>query len=92
MNAMIRSFPFLQVYEPVEEGSYIKMIDMVSGHGGQIQVIIQFLFRRIWLAISLMGNVIKVTSMQSSYHEQKWMNHFYFNKMILEFLFSLYNF
>ncbi|KAF7816136.1 6-phosphofructo-2-kinase/fructose-2,6-bisphosphatase isoform X1 [Senna tora] len=26
------------VYEPVEEGSYIKMIDMVSGHGGQIQV------------------------------------------------------
>ncbi|KAF7833784.1 6-phosphofructo-2-kinase/fructose-2,6-bisphosphatase isoform X1 [Senna tora] len=28
----------LNVYEPVEEGSYIKMIDMVSGHGGQIQV------------------------------------------------------
>jgi len=28
----------LQAYEPVEEGSYIKMIDMVSGHGGQIQV------------------------------------------------------
>lgn len=27
-----------QVYEPVEEGSYIKMIDMVSGQGGQIQV------------------------------------------------------
>ncbi|XP_061958847.1 6-phosphofructo-2-kinase/fructose-2,6-bisphosphatase-like isoform X2 [Populus nigra] len=27
-----------KVYEPVEEGSYIKMIDMVSGHGGQIQV------------------------------------------------------
>ncbi|KAM0995935.1 hypothetical protein ACFX13_006061 [Malus domestica] len=26
------------VYEPVEEGSYIKMIDMVSGHGGQLQV------------------------------------------------------
>ncbi|KAL8136657.1 hypothetical protein V2J09_002658 [Rumex salicifolius] len=25
-------------YEPVEEGSYIKMIDMVSGNGGQIQV------------------------------------------------------
>ncbi|XP_004500284.1 6-phosphofructo-2-kinase/fructose-2,6-bisphosphatase-like isoform X1 [Cicer arietinum] len=25
-------------YEPVGEGSYIKMIDMVSGHGGQIQV------------------------------------------------------
>ncbi|XP_068644209.1 6-phosphofructo-2-kinase/fructose-2,6-bisphosphatase-like [Aristolochia californica] len=25
-------------YEPVEEGSYIKMIDMVSGQGGQIQV------------------------------------------------------
>ncbi|KAI3450320.1 hypothetical protein Pfo_006985 [Paulownia fortunei] len=25
-------------YEPVEEGSYIKMIDMVRGHGGQIQV------------------------------------------------------
>ncbi|KAG6678033.1 hypothetical protein I3842_14G059700 [Carya illinoinensis] len=27
-----------KVYEPVEEGSYIKMIDTVSGHGGQIQV------------------------------------------------------
>ncbi|XP_022729168.1 6-phosphofructo-2-kinase/fructose-2,6-bisphosphatase-like isoform X2 [Durio zibethinus] len=27
-----------RVYEPVEEGSYIKMIDMASGHGGQIQV------------------------------------------------------
>ncbi|XP_042416116.1 6-phosphofructo-2-kinase/fructose-2,6-bisphosphatase-like [Zingiber officinale] len=27
-----------KVYEPVEEGSYIKMIDMTSGQGGQIQV------------------------------------------------------
>lgn len=27
-----------KVYEPVEEGSYIKMIDMVGGHGGIIQV------------------------------------------------------
>ncbi|KAK8467122.1 hypothetical protein PHAVU_008G259400 [Phaseolus vulgaris] len=27
-----------KVYETVEEGSYIKMIDMASGHGGQIQV------------------------------------------------------
>ncbi|XP_052185100.1 6-phosphofructo-2-kinase/fructose-2,6-bisphosphatase-like isoform X1 [Diospyros lotus] len=27
-----------KVYEPVEEGSYIKMIDTVSGPGGQIQV------------------------------------------------------
>uniref|UniRef100_A0A803M823 CBM20 domain-containing protein n=1 Tax=Chenopodium quinoa TaxID=63459 RepID=A0A803M823_CHEQI len=27
-----------KVYEPVEEGSYIKMIDTVSGRGGQIQV------------------------------------------------------
>ncbi|KAH1262978.1 6-phosphofructo-2-kinase/fructose-2,6-bisphosphatase [Glycine max] len=27
-----------RVYETVEEGSYIKMIDMASGHGGQIQV------------------------------------------------------
>ncbi|KAJ4979673.1 hypothetical protein NE237_010453 [Protea cynaroides] len=27
-----------KVYEPVEEGSYIKMIDMASGHGGQIEV------------------------------------------------------
>ncbi|XP_058198819.1 6-phosphofructo-2-kinase/fructose-2,6-bisphosphatase isoform X2 [Rhododendron vialii] len=27
-----------KVYEPVQEGSYIKMIDMVSGQGGQIQV------------------------------------------------------
>lgn len=31
-------FSCYQIYEPVEEGSYIKMIDMVSGHGGQIQV------------------------------------------------------
>ncbi|KAH7420645.1 hypothetical protein KP509_13G015600 [Ceratopteris richardii] len=27
-----------KVYEPVEEGSYIKMIDMASGQGGQLQV------------------------------------------------------
>ncbi|KAM0931277.1 hypothetical protein ACQ4PT_000348 [Festuca glaucescens] len=27
-----------KVYEPVEEGSYIKMIDMVSGNGGQLQI------------------------------------------------------
>ncbi|XP_057483852.1 6-phosphofructo-2-kinase/fructose-2,6-bisphosphatase-like isoform X1 [Actinidia eriantha] len=27
-----------KIYEPVEEGSYIKMIDMVKGQGGQIQV------------------------------------------------------
>ncbi|KAL0910837.1 hypothetical protein M5K25_018930 [Dendrobium thyrsiflorum] len=27
-----------KVYEPVEEGSYIKMIDMARGNGGQIQV------------------------------------------------------
>ncbi|KAM0826900.1 hypothetical protein ACQ4PT_068548 [Festuca glaucescens] len=30
--------PHLLVYEPVEEGSYIKMIDMVKGEGGQLQV------------------------------------------------------
>jgi hypothetical protein len=29
----------LQVYEPVTEGSYIKMIDMVSGEGGHMQVL-----------------------------------------------------
>ncbi|GJM94704.1 hypothetical protein PR202_ga11376 [Eleusine coracana subsp. coracana] len=28
-----------KVYEPVGEGSYIKMIDMVKGQGGQLQVI-----------------------------------------------------
>lgn len=27
-----------KIYEPVEEGSYIKMIDMVTGRGGQLQV------------------------------------------------------
>jgi 6-phosphofructo-2-kinase/fructose-2,6-biphosphatase len=27
-----------KVYEPVEEGSYIKMVDMVSGKGGQLQI------------------------------------------------------
>ncbi|KAI3461661.1 hypothetical protein Pfo_018324 [Paulownia fortunei] len=34
----VRLENYEKVYEPVEEGSYIKMIDMVSGHGGQIQV------------------------------------------------------
>lgn len=29
---------YYQIYETVAEGSYIKMIDKVSGHGGQIQV------------------------------------------------------
>ncbi|KAL6577146.1 hypothetical protein OROMI_011422 [Orobanche minor] len=33
----VRLENYEKVYEPVEEGSYIKMIDMVSGHGGQIQ-------------------------------------------------------
>ncbi|CAA6656893.1 unnamed protein product [Spirodela intermedia] len=33
-----RLYYYEKAYEPVEEGSYIKMIDMVSGHGGQIQV------------------------------------------------------
>ena len=37
----------LQVYEPVQEGSYIKMIDMVKGEGGQLQVI-----KMILLAVS----------------------------------------
>lgn len=37
----------MQVYEPVEEGSYIKMIDMVKGEGGQLQVT-----KMILLAIS----------------------------------------
>ena len=35
---MSHNLKSLQVYEPVEEGSYIKMIDMVSGNGGQLQV------------------------------------------------------
>ncbi|KAG6382631.1 hypothetical protein SASPL_157697 [Salvia splendens] len=34
----VRLENYEKVYEPVEEGSYIKMIDMVSGNGGQIQV------------------------------------------------------
>ncbi|EYU45715.1 hypothetical protein MIMGU_mgv1a001851mg [Erythranthe guttata] len=34
----VRLENYEKFYEPVEEGSYIKMIDMVSGHGGQIQV------------------------------------------------------
>ncbi|KAK8596531.1 hypothetical protein V6N13_001152 [Hibiscus sabdariffa] len=34
----IRLANYEKVYEPVDEGSYIKMIDMASGHGGQIQV------------------------------------------------------
>ncbi|XP_078446915.1 fructose-2,6-bisphosphatase isoform X2 [Wolffia australiana] len=35
-RARLRNYE--KAYEPVEEGSYIKMIDMVSGHGGQIQI------------------------------------------------------
>ncbi|KAJ1699034.1 hypothetical protein LUZ63_007546 [Rhynchospora breviuscula] len=27
-----------KAYEPVEEGSYVKMIDMVTGHGGRLEV------------------------------------------------------
>jgi hypothetical protein len=46
MNLMQTSHEFLmqfftnlmQVHEPVTEGSYIKMIDMVSDQGGQMQV------------------------------------------------------
>jgi len=46
MNLMQTSHEFLmqfftnlmQIYEPVTEGSYIKMIDMVSDQGGQMQV------------------------------------------------------
>ncbi|XP_059593494.1 6-phosphofructo-2-kinase/fructose-2,6-bisphosphatase isoform X2 [Vitis vinifera] len=34
----IRLANYEKVYEPVEEGSYIKMIDMVGGQDGQIQV------------------------------------------------------
>jgi hypothetical protein len=38
-NIILNQLEFLlQVYEPVEEGSYIKMIDMVKGEGGQLQV------------------------------------------------------
>ncbi|CAK9227393.1 unnamed protein product [Sphagnum troendelagicum] len=33
-----RLLNYEKMYEPVTEGSYIKMIDMVSGQGGQIQV------------------------------------------------------
>ena len=45
---------YYQVYEPVEEGSYIKMIDMVSGHGGQIQVSTNFT-SFIWWTAPLYG-------------------------------------
>jgi hypothetical protein len=46
MNLMQTSHEFLmqffmnltQIYEPVAEGPYIKMIDMVSDQGGQMQV------------------------------------------------------
>jgi hypothetical protein len=46
MNLMQTSHEFLmqffmnlmQIYEPVTEGSYIKMIDMVRDQGGQMQV------------------------------------------------------
>ena len=30
--------PAWQAYEPVTEGSYIKLVNMVSGHSGQMQV------------------------------------------------------
>ncbi|RLN30511.1 6-phosphofructo-2-kinase/fructose-2,6-bisphosphatase [Panicum miliaceum] len=35
---MERLMNYEKVYEPVGEGSYIKMIDMVKGQGGQLQV------------------------------------------------------
>jgi 6-phosphofructo-2-kinase/fructose-2,6-biphosphatase len=46
MNLMQTSHEFfmqffmnlMQIYEPVTEGCYIKMIDMVSDQGGQMQV------------------------------------------------------
>jgi hypothetical protein len=46
MNLMQTSREFLmqffmnlmQIYEPVTEGSYVKMIDMVGDQGGQMQV------------------------------------------------------
>ncbi|KAF3590020.1 hypothetical protein F2Q69_00026017 [Brassica cretica] len=44
-----------KVYEPVEEGSYIKMIDMVSGNGGQIQIWTSTLQRTILTAGSIVG-------------------------------------
>lgn len=38
MPVMILILDPLQMYEPVTEGSYIKLIDMVRGQGGHMQV------------------------------------------------------
>lgn len=47
-----------QVYEPVEEGSYIKMIDMVSGNGGQIQVrLYLFLLKNVSFHMAISSNL-----------------------------------
>ncbi|KAJ0020163.1 hypothetical protein Pint_32508 [Pistacia integerrima] len=47
-----------KVYEPVEEGSYIKMIDMVSGHGGQLQVSFTFLLQVNNISGYLPGRIV----------------------------------
>lgn len=52
---LIMLISYYQVYETVEEGSYIKMIDMVSGHGGQIRVSSTFISLNITLLDTLLS-------------------------------------
>lgn len=69
-NVELTLFLFCQVYEPVEEGSYIKMIDMVSGNGGQIQVrLYLFLFKKLAFHMAIPSSLnleMKLDSFDSS--------------------------
>lgn len=52
----------LQVYEPVQEGSYIKMIDMVSGQGGQIQVSYSYCYSVIVVFLVIIAVIIIIAT------------------------------
>lgn len=66
LSPLIMLVSYYQVYEPVKEGSYIKMIDMVSGHGGQIQVSLKPLF--VSLVLCVADNPYIAHCLVSQYH------------------------
>ncbi|KAF9590406.1 hypothetical protein IFM89_034199 [Coptis chinensis] len=53
-----------KVYEPVEEGSYVKVIDMASGQSGQIQVSVSCAFLRRGVAASLLEVVAVIGELE----------------------------
>ncbi|EPS65373.1 hypothetical protein M569_09404 [Genlisea aurea] len=66
----VRLENYEKVYEPVEEGSYIKMIDMVTGNGGQLQVnnISGYLPGRIVFILVCSVNVFRRVFFESLYY------------------------